>query len=88
MRRRKPLTIVGQEGVEELVVGAMDLAYPNLLEKRTFPLEFVTAVPESPGKFWGCDGVSPRTATAGETSPCVCRTAEGGVLQRRWRIHR
>ncbi|MHC1742287.1 MAG: MBL fold metallo-hydrolase [Syntrophobacteraceae bacterium] len=40
-RRRKPLTIVGQEGVEEKVTQAMELAYPGFLAKLMYPLEFI-----------------------------------------------
>ncbi len=41
-RRKKPLAIVGQKGIEDLVPRAMDLAYPNFISKLTYPLEFVT----------------------------------------------
>lgn len=41
MQRKKPLTIVGQEGVEEKVTQAMELAYPGFLAKLMYALEFV-----------------------------------------------
>lgn len=47
MGRKKPLTIVGQEGIEDVVGKAMELAYPGILEKLTFPLEYVSAMPGS-----------------------------------------
>lgn len=53
MRREKPFTIVGQEGIEDLVEKAMDLAYPNLLKKSTFSLEFVRAVPGASREILG-----------------------------------
>ncbi len=42
MQRKKPLTIVGQVGVEEKVTQAVELAYPGFLAKLMYPLEFVT----------------------------------------------
>lgn len=42
-KRKKPLSIVGQEGVEDRVTRAMELAYPGFLPKLMYPLEFVTA---------------------------------------------
>lgn len=44
-QRGKPLTIVGQEGTEELIRRAMDLAYPNFMSKLGFPLELIVAEP-------------------------------------------
>ena len=41
MKRVKPLLIVGQTRVEEVVRQAMDLAYPHFMNKLGFPLEFV-----------------------------------------------
>ena len=42
-KRRKPLAVVGQPGVQALVEDSMNLAYPNFLDKFTYPLEFFTA---------------------------------------------
>lgn len=42
-QRRKPLVIVGQDGVEDKVTQAMELAYPGFLAKLLYPLEFVVA---------------------------------------------
>jgi len=56
MKREKPFSIVGQEGIDDLVGKAMDLAYPNLLKKSTYALRFVRAVPgealETSGLQW------------------------------------
>jgi ribonuclease BN (tRNA processing enzyme) len=41
-KRRKPLAIVGQEGIEDLVRSAMELAYPGFIHKLEFALDFVT----------------------------------------------
>lgn len=45
MRRTKPLVVIGQPGIEQLIWSSMDLAYPNFLPKLTYPLEFHTAIP-------------------------------------------
>lgn len=42
-KRKKPLFIVGQSGIEEKVRHAMELAYPNFLPKLAYPLFFATA---------------------------------------------
>lgn len=41
--RLKPLVIVGQDGIQQVVEGAMELAYPGFLKKLTYPLQFMTA---------------------------------------------
>lgn len=43
--RDKPLTIVGQEGIEEKTFQAMDLAYPGVRQRFSFPVEFQQAIP-------------------------------------------
>lgn len=43
MKRQKPLVIVGQEGTEDMVNRAMDLAYARFRPKLMYPLKFVTA---------------------------------------------
>jgi ribonuclease BN (tRNA processing enzyme) len=45
MGRRKPLHILGPQGVEEKICQAMDLAYPNFLNKIQFPLHFQAVEP-------------------------------------------
>ncbi len=42
-KRSKPLAVVGQPGVGELVEQCMRLAYPGIIDKLTYPLEFFTA---------------------------------------------
>ncbi len=44
-KREKPLTILGQSGVEDMVRRTMELAYPHFLQKLMYPLEFITAEP-------------------------------------------
>lgn len=45
MQRRKPLLILGQPSIEQLIHQAMDLAYPGFVGKLTYPLEFFEAEP-------------------------------------------
>ena len=56
-RRAKPLTIVGQPGVEDMIRRTMDLAYPNFMNKLAFTLTFVEAEPDQcvyvAGLTWG-----------------------------------
>jgi len=46
MKRHKPLTMVSQTGIEQLIRGTMDLAYPGFAKKLTYPLIFEEAEPE------------------------------------------
>lgn len=43
--RDRPLTIIGQAGVEQVVCQAVDLAYPGLRAQLSFTLEFTEAAP-------------------------------------------
>jgi ribonuclease BN (tRNA processing enzyme) len=65
MGRRKPLLVLGQAGVEEIIRGAMELAYPGFLKKLEFPLECVEIKSgerrEALGCIWRCaEGVHGR----------------------------
>jgi ribonuclease Z len=44
-KRTRPLTIVGQAGIEAKVREAMELAYPNFMPKLEYPLGFHVATP-------------------------------------------
>ncbi len=43
--RERPITILGQAGVEAAVLHALDVAYPGFQEKIRFPLHFVEVEP-------------------------------------------
>jgi ribonuclease BN (tRNA processing enzyme) len=43
--RRKPLTILGPQGIEEKVNSAMNLAYPNFLQRIQYPIHYQEADP-------------------------------------------
>lgn len=45
MKRTRPLIIAGQDGIEEVIRGAVQLAYPNFLKKLAYPLDFVSVRP-------------------------------------------
>ena len=39
-KRSKPLLIIGQSGIRELIQRTMELAYPGFLQKLSYPLQF------------------------------------------------
>ena len=41
MGRRQKFLIAGPPGVEKKITAAMDLAYPNLMQRLAFPLQFI-----------------------------------------------
>jgi ribonuclease BN (tRNA processing enzyme) len=45
MKRKKPLTIIGQQGIAEIVQATVGLAYPSLLGKLCFELSIVAMEP-------------------------------------------
>ncbi len=51
--RRKPLLVLGQAGIEDLVHQSLDLAYPTIRQKLGFPLEFIRVEPGEPVKAAG-----------------------------------
>jgi ribonuclease BN (tRNA processing enzyme) len=40
MQRTRPLYLIGHQGVQEKIEQAMELCYPNFLEKLSYPLEY------------------------------------------------
>ncbi|MHC1729073.1 MAG: MBL fold metallo-hydrolase [Syntrophobacteraceae bacterium] len=46
-KRTKPLLILGQQGVDEVVRQTLKLAYSSILDKFAFDLNFLTVEPES-----------------------------------------
>ncbi|MBT8764108.1 ribonuclease Z [Desulfohalobiaceae bacterium Ax17] len=42
-KRTKPLTIIGQPGIDDLVTASVGLAYPSLWPKLTYPVLFIEA---------------------------------------------
>jgi ribonuclease Z len=48
MKRRKPLLILGQNGIQQLVEETMDLAYPSFRKKLTYALDFMEMEPGKP----------------------------------------
>jgi ribonuclease BN (tRNA processing enzyme) len=47
-KRKKPLAILGQQGIEDLVRSAMELAYPGFIRKLEFALDFITVDTDQP----------------------------------------
>lgn len=52
-KRKKPLLILGQEGVDEMIEKIMRLAYSSILDKLGFDLRFKTVEPGSPTQAAG-----------------------------------
>ncbi|MGC9193881.1 MAG: MBL fold metallo-hydrolase [Syntrophobacteraceae bacterium] len=59
MKRKKPLAIIGQQGIAEIVQKTVGLAYPSLLSKLCFELNFISV---EPGQVLNCAAVSWRCA--------------------------
>lgn len=74
-KRAKPLVIVSQEGVEEVVLAAVRLAYPSILEKLPFDLRFETL---KPGKAAEIAGLAWQAALNGHSQKDLAvRLSEG-----------
>jgi ribonuclease BN (tRNA processing enzyme) len=66
-RREKPLTIIGQTGIEDRVHAALDLAYSGLRSKIRYPIQFEEAFP---GKDTHMLGFQWSFAETGHSTPC------------------
>lgn len=55
MKRQKPLAIISQAGIEKLIQEAMALAYPNLMKKLGYSLEFITVEAEEKAEILGLE---------------------------------
>jgi len=75
--RTKPLTIVGQVGIEEKAITAMDLAYPRFRPKIRFPIEFETV---SPGQDLDLLDFRWSFAENGHSSPCLALRLDCGKM--------
>ena len=47
-KRTKPLTIIGQPTIQDLVFTSVDLAYPSLWPKLTYEIDFIEVGPGNP----------------------------------------
>jgi len=47
MGRTRPLQFVGQEGLQEKAMSALELAYPGFAKKLSFPLQFHSVQPDA-----------------------------------------
>lgn len=73
--RTKPLTIVGQRGIEEKTLSAMDLAYPRFRPKMQFSIEFEAVFP---GKDLDLLDFRWSFAENGHSSPCLALRLDHG----------
>lgn len=54
-KRTKPLALIGQAGLEKLILAAMELAYPHFLPKLTYSLQFYQIEPGQKLQVAGLD---------------------------------
>lgn len=48
MNRKKPLAVLGPQGIEEVILQTMDLAYPRFRKKLCYDLNFAAVEPGAP----------------------------------------
>lgn len=53
MGRSKPLTIIGQQGIEDTVLKIMDMAYPGFADKLVYDLRFRSMEPDTAIQLFG-----------------------------------
>ena len=68
MGRKKVLTLVGQSGVQDRVMQAIDLAYPHFFPKFQYPLRFIEV---EAGKDLSLFGFKWSFAESAHTLPCL-----------------
>uniref|UniRef100_I2Q259 Metal-dependent hydrolase, beta-lactamase superfamily III n=1 Tax=Desulfovibrio sp. U5L TaxID=596152 RepID=I2Q259_9BACT len=74
--RTAPLTVCGGAGAGERLATVVDLAYPNLRAKLTFPLRFAAV---RPGEDFSLAGLAARAAVTGHGAPCLALRLETGA---------
>ena len=51
--RENPLTFLGQKGIEKTILEVLDLAYPGIHKRLTFPLKFIEIEPNKKVEAFG-----------------------------------
>jgi ribonuclease Z len=79
MKRRKPLLILGQRGIDEIVPQTLKLAYSSVLDKFAYDIRFLTI---EPGEVVEAVGVTWRSAVNGhpQRDLAVCMERGGKSL--------
>ncbi len=75
LKRKKPLLILGQAGIEDRIWGALDLAYPGFPQKLGYEVQFITA---KAGKPEGAAGLTWLFAENGHPQPDLAVRIEDG----------
>jgi ribonuclease BN (tRNA processing enzyme) len=75
MKRAKPLLILGQRGIEQAVVGTLELAYSSVVGKLGYDIRFMTV---EPGEVARVAGVVWRTAENGHRERDLAVSIEAG----------
>ena len=77
MNRSEPLTFVGQKGIADKLSAAVELAYPGLLGKIGFPLDFMEISPVKPLQI---NDINWQTAFNDHSQPCLALRLTQGNL--------
>ncbi len=76
MKRTKPLLILGQHAIDEIVLRVIKLAYPSLVDRLTYEIRFLTV---EPGDIVEAAGVTWRSAVNGHPQrDLAVRIEKGG----------
>lgn len=75
MKRSKPLLILGQLGIEEIVVQTLKLAFSSILERLTYDIRFL---PVEPGEVLRASGAVWRSAVNGHPKRDLAVRIEAG----------
>lgn len=68
MGRKKPLHILGPPGLKTKITAAMELAYPDLMPRLGFPLDFLEI---DPGGYRKITDIAWRAAYTEHSQPCL-----------------
>jgi ribonuclease BN (tRNA processing enzyme) len=75
MKRAKPLFILGQEGIGDVVAQTLKLAYSSVMDRLTYDIGFVTV---EPGEVVQAAGVTWRSAVNGHSQRDLAVRIESG----------
>jgi len=75
MKRAKPLLILGQRGIDEMVVKTLKLAYSSVMDRLAYDIRFLTV---EPGEVVQAAGVTWRSAVNGHSQRDLAVRIEAG----------
>ncbi|MEJ5299579.1 MAG: ribonuclease Z [Thermodesulforhabdaceae bacterium] len=80
MKRQKPLTIIGQKGIESVIDKALDLAYPGFRSRFAFELFFEEIKEGEAYHFFNLNWISAPTEHSQKNLSVAIETPEGKVF--------